>query len=137
MRTSNFTALFLGLAIAGAAFCADPPVEPERALIITLKWEGDTVSVDKVEKKEVALPGQKGFPQLQRVFYELRDANGDTYYSGGLRDPRIIPHSNAVKPTGTSTLMVPDIEEARKLVIMERVSKDPDNGRKIVMEADL
>lgn len=136
MRTS-ITSLVLGLAFACAAVAGDPPVEPERALVITLKWEGDTVSVDKVEKKEVALPNQKGFPQLQRVFYELRDANGDTYYSGGLHDPRVVPHATTVKAKGTSVLMVPDIEEARKLVIMERVSRDPDTGRKVVVEADL
>lgn len=133
MRTSLIA---LVLAFSGAAFAGDPPVEPERALLITLTWDGDTVAVDKVEKKELALPNQKGFPQLQRVFYELRDANGDTHYSGGLHDPRVVPHKES-KPKGTSTLAVPDIEEARKLVIMQRVSKDPDNGRKVLMEADL
>lgn len=137
MRTSHLTALVVGFAITCAAFAGDPPVEPERALVITLKWEGDSISVDKVDRKEVALPGQKGFPQLLRVFYELRDANGDTYYSGGLHDPRVIPHSTELKASGTSTLVVPDIEDARKLVILERIGKDPDKGRRIVMEANL
>jgi hypothetical protein len=123
--------------IACAAFAGDPPVEPQRALVITLKWEGDTIAVDKVDKREVALPGQKGFAQLLKVFYELRDANGDVHYSGGLKDPRLIPHSTETKESGTSTLTVPDIEEARKLVILERIGKDPDKGRRTVMEADL
>lgn len=126
--------ILIALAFAAAALAGDPPVEPERALVITLKWEGDTISVDKVEKKEVALPGQKGFPQLLKVFYELRDKNGDVHYSGSLRDPRIIPHSTERKTSGTSTVTVPDIEEARKLVVLER---DPDKGLTTVMEADL
>lgn len=126
----------LCLSIAAALHAAEP-VEPERALIVTLKWEADTVTVDTVDRKEAPIPVQRGFGQLMPLFFELRSDDGDVYYSGGIKDPLIMPHSPKRLSSATSRLVLPDLPEARKLVIMKRISKDPDTGRALVMEATL
>lgn len=131
MRTSI---LLLAL-LAVAAHAEELAVE--RALIVTLTWEGDSISVDKIDRREAVVPAQRGFPQLLPKFFELRDKDGDVHYSGGLADPRGMPHGAPPAGKVTKQLVLPDLEDARHLVILKRVSRDPETGRKVLLETDL
>lgn len=136
MRKTSLVLIAL-LGVAGAARADDPPIEPERALVLTLKWDGDQVTVDKVDRKEVAIPPQKGFAQLKPLFFELRDGDDNVHFSGALKDPRDRGHSGQPADSGTSTLIVPDIAEARRLLILKRESDAQGTRRKTLMEHTL
>lgn len=131
-------------AVLFAAFAAPMLAEggEERALVVTVQWDDKgEVAIEKVEKKEATIPTQLGFPQLWGRFFELRskDKDGDVYFSGPLVDRQRLAHRGDGPPptSATYTLIVPDLDEARHLVIVERISDDPDTGRKIVAERDL
>lgn len=127
------------LVMAGAARAADDdaPIEPERALVLTLKWEGDTAAVDKVDRVERAVSPQKGFAQLEPLFFELRDGEDNVHFSGSMKDPRDRGHSAPPAESGTSTLVIPDIAEARRLFIMKRESDAQGTKRKTMLEHTL
>ena len=120
-----------------AALRAEPLAEPERAVIVTLKWEESQIDVDKVDRKEIIIPVQRGFGQLQPLFYELLSPDGDVYFCGGLVDPLSVPHSDKRLTTANVTLILPDLAEAKHLVIYRRISLDPKTGRLKLKEADL
>lgn len=129
-------------AVLLAALAAPVPAEEaERAIVATVHWDDKgEVSIEGVEKKELPVPSQQGFSQLYTRFFELRsqDRDGDVYFSGPLHDDRrSYAGGGAPPPFATYTVIVPDIDEAHHLVIVERVSDDPDTGRKIVAEKDL
>lgn len=121
--------------LAAALLVAAPARADERAVIVTVKWDASGPSIDTVDRKEMPVPAQLGFPQLWSRFFELRDKDGDVHYAGSLVDPRARRKGN----TGTSSFRVvlPDLDEAKHLVIIERVSTDPDTGRKVMLERDL
>lgn len=127
------------LTLTGPPCQAEPPDgPPERALVLTLKWDDTGVTVDKVDRREMPVPAQLGFPQLWSRFFELQNKDGDVCYSGPLVDPRMGKASGGPGAQGASQrLILPDMEDARHLVIYQRVSPDPDTGRKIVLERDL
>lgn len=129
-------------AVLLAALAAPVPAEEtERAIVATVKWDDrGEVTIEGVEKKELTVPSQQGFPQLYTRFFELRsrDKDGDVYFSGPLHDDRrSYAGGGAPPPFATYRVIVPDIDEAHHLVIIERVSDDPDTGRKVVAERDL
>lgn len=120
--------------ILAALLAVAPARADERAVIVTVKWDQSGPSIDKVDRKEMPVPAQLGFPQLWTRFYELRDKDGDVHYAGPLVDPR------AKRRGGLGSefrVVLPDLDEAKHLVIIERVSSDPDTGRKIALERDL
>lgn len=120
----------IALCVAGTSLAAEP------ALVVTLKWEGETLSVDKVEKKEMTVPTERGMPQLVARFFELQDGEGNVHFSGSLDDAR--DNAHAERPANHSQqLVIPDIPEARKLIFMKRVSPDPDKGRQEILRVDL
>jgi hypothetical protein len=133
MRLIHAAVLFVALAAPAQA------EEAERALVVTVKWDDQgAVSIEGVEKKQLPVPSQQGFPQLYARFFELRSQDGDVYFSGPLHDNRRSYAGGGERPPfATYTVVVPDLDEARHLVIVERVSDDPDTGRKIVAEKDL
>lgn len=131
--------LALCLALAVPGFAEDVP---DRALIVTVEWSDQGgATVEKVEKKDMPIPSQRGFPQLWTRFFELRasDREGDVYFAGPMIDLRGVSTRGEGPPPASATyrLIVPDLPEARHLVIIERTSDDPDTGRTIAVEKDL
>ena len=114
---------------------AEAPPEPERAIVLTIKWDASGPSIEKMEKKEEHIPLQRGMPQMWSRFYELRDANGDVHFSGALVSS--IPVRDGEPAVTEHRVVVPDLDDARRLVIMERVAPDPKKGRKVWLEKDL
>jgi hypothetical protein len=128
-------ALVLALTIASVTRADDPPPAPERSLIVTLKWEAAGPSVDKVDRKEGFVAPQYGFPQLTGRFFELVDGQGDVHYAGRVIDPRARDPLNP-PPEATSRITLPDLPEARRLIIYERVSSGPKPGRTKILTHD-
>lgn len=126
--------LVVALVIGASPLRAQAPAEEaEPALVLTLKWEAGGVAIETVDRREMVVPAQLGFPQLKSRFFELQNKDGDVYYSGPLVDPRV-PGGD---PTATRRLVLPDREDARHLVFYQRVGEDPDTGRKVLLERDL
>lgn len=129
--------MWLCLALTAGTALAEPPAQPERAIVITLKWEENSVTVEKKDRKEAIVPVSRGFGQLKPMFYELQSAEGDVYFSGSLEDPLEAGHSGPRKTSATTVLTVPEIPEVKRLVIMKRTSHDPDTGRQELLKEDL
>ena len=133
MRHFPFVLLVLA-ALTGPLGAQAPAPDAERAITFVVTWDENGPSVDNVQKKELPVPLQNGMPSLWSRFFELRDADGDVHYSGPLVDTR----SRTAAPTAfVRRVTVPDLDDAHHLVIIERVSQDPDTARKIVLERDL
>ena len=125
------------VAILGPVRCsAEPPQDGERAVVLTLSWDGTNLAVDKTDRRETAVPAQHGFPQLWNRFFELQNKDGDVCYAGPVALPQTVATGADAKPF-TFQLILPDLDEARHLVVYRRVSQDPDTGRKIILEKDL
>lgn len=125
--------LFLAVGVA----MAEPQAQPERAIILTLKWEENSISVEKKERKEAIVPVSRGFAALKPMFYELQSPEGDVHFSGSLEDPLEPGHSGPRKTSAITVLTLPDIPEARRLVITKRTSHDPDTGRQELLKEEL
>ena len=109
------------------------------ALLVTIKWDETGASVEKVETRDLPVPMQRGFPQLWSRFFELRDAQDNVHYAGPLVDPRATKQAKGGTPAGTTfRVLVPDLPEARRMVIVERVpSDDLDKARHVVKDETL
>ena len=125
--------LFAAL-VVGRAFADDA-----QALVVTIKWDASGVSIDKVEKTKAAVPMQRGFPQLWSRFFELRDAQDSVQYAGPLVEPRgMQAGENGAAPSWTWRVVVPDLPDARRMVIVERVKADSvDKTRHVVKDQTL
>lgn len=127
----------LMLALAAGVAMAEPQAQAERAVILTLKWEENSITIQKKERKEAIVPVSRGFAALKPMFYELQSAEGDVHFSGSLEDPLEPGHSGPRKASATTVLTIPDIPEAKTFVIMRRTSHDPDSGRETLLKEDL
>lgn len=125
MRTLAVLCLVIGL-LPSPMSAEDVNVVSQRALVLTLEWTGDKIEIQKTDKAEHAVPPQNGFPQLKACFYELSDQAGDVHYSGTVLDPRPMTTGDQAPPTVTSTLVIPDLPEARTFKIYRRNLQDPD-----------
>lgn len=119
-------AVLLSLALTGGAR-AEEPKAPERALMVTISWGPGGPTVDDVHKMEEGVPLSRGLPQLAGRFFELQDASGDVLYAGSLIEGRVAQKD---APAGPVRVLMPDLEEARKIVIYQRVG----GRRKVVKE---
>jgi hypothetical protein len=129
-------ALVLAACLAASRAWAE---QADKALLVTVKWDEAGVTIEKVEARELPVPLQRGFPQLWSRFFELRDAQDNVHYAGPLIDPRSSRKPEGDAPPGwTFRLAMPDLPEARRLVIIERVPADEvDKTRKVVKDETL
>jgi hypothetical protein len=130
MKTILIALLFASLAIAEEDAA-------ERAFVLALEWNEAGVSIKQKDRREAIVPDQAGMPVLSGYFYVLMDAEKNVHYSGALVDPRALHTHGDAPPTAVSRLIVPELEDARRLVIYERRSLDPEKGRHPVLEEDL
>jgi len=130
LTTMLYRALVLALLLHAPA--------AQRGFLVTVTWDGTKVSIEKAEAREIAVPLSRGMPSLWPRFFELRNKDGDdgdVYYSGALTNARTLKaNPSDAQGAPTYTFVVPDLPDARLLLILER---DPKSGASIVARRQL
>ena len=138
-KTMAMVLAWLLLAAPGRAGDPAPQeIDPvaDQAIVVTLKWNGPDLEVDKTEKQQRQVPQQHGFPQLWNRFFVLQNADEDVYYSGPIIDPRTMEKDPNAKPA-SMTLVLPDLPDARHFIVYERDGTDADTQLKTLLDKQL
>lgn len=119
-----------------------------RVVLVELVFKGEQLSLGEVQRVAGRARSHHGIPQLAPVFFEVVGGGGEVLYAGEVAPPAPasffrVDEKGAFVPVPTeiedprTVLRVPDLPEAKELVVYRRVSEDAEGGRQQVLRVGL
>jgi hypothetical protein len=138
-------------ALAVVALCACGARAQEgasRVVLVELVFKGGQLSLGEVERVAGRARSHHGIPQLAPVFFEVVGAGGEVLYAGEVGEPlpasfyrvdekgAFVPIPAEMEDPRT-VLRIPDLPEAKELVVYRRVSEEAEGGREQLLRVGL
>lgn len=125
--------------------------EEARSILVVLKFDGKTVSFVSKDEETGAVAPQRGTPQMEPMFYEVRGEEGEVLYSDVIIDPRHPAQEGIDEETGkmvggatpqeagTTHLRFPAFPKAKTFTAYRRkqTGGEDDGDREKLVEVEL
>jgi len=143
--------LLVNLACFTLALAAAFAESPKQSVIVVLRFEGDHVTFVSKSVEEGGTAPQRGTPELERMFYEVRGKDGEVIYADVIVDPRSPAQEGVDAKTGKmvggatklssaeTTLRFPSFPDAKTFTAYRRKESDGDDegDREVLVEVSL